>query len=365
MLVTPESRTTLPERNLDILRAVAVLGVLADHVAEIVGVGSAFTRWLGGAGVQSFFVHTCLVLMASMERDGAPARAGWVRRFYVRRAFRIYPLAWVVIAIVLLFHVPPAGPRTLFQPGSLTTLLSNLALAQNLVGERNLLIVMWTLPVELQMYVVLPLCFLIARRNSRAWMLGLLAVGMLAAMSYAWGINDGHRIPGMWRLTVLRFVPSFLMGVLAYWLLHRRKGTERTLPAWTWLPIILTAITVFYFPRHAWGARWFVLAAYCAVLGLAIPRVREASDSAYSRLAHVIATYSYGIYLLHLLATRVGFWRFRDWPLAAQCVVAAVALVIGCLVAYHAIERPGINLGQRLLGATQRRPPLESTAPAP
>lgn len=100
-------RTNLPERNLDVLRAIAVLGVLTNHTANaLAGHALPWADWMGRAGVQAFFVHTSLVLMGSMEKDGAPQRGGWVGSFYIRRAFRIYPLAIVVIAIVLLLHVP-------------------------------------------------------------------------------------------------------------------------------------------------------------------------------------------------------------------------------------------------------------------
>lgn len=349
-LTMPVQRTSLPERNLDVLRAVAVLGVLCDHAAGALGHSSPFTDWLGGAGVQSFFVHTCLVLMASMERDGAPERQGWVRRFYVRRAFRIYPLAWVVIAIVFVLHVPPSSMHSAYEPISRSTLLANLALAQNLVARPDVLIVLWTLPVELQMYVVLPLCFLVARLNSRAGMFALLAAGVVCASVFAWGIDPAHPIRYLSRLNVLRFVPSFLMGTLAYWLLRRRASGDEPLAAWIWLPFLLLNITLFYFPRRELGARWFVLASYCAVVGLMIPLVKDARDSWFTRGAHVIATYSYGIYLVHLLALRVGFVVLADWPVVAQCVVSAVVLAVGCWIAFHAIEKPGIALGRRLAG---------------
>src|SRR5471032_3062012 len=102
----------LPERNLDILRAVAVLAVLASHTVVFAGIRGLWASWLAIAGVQAFFVHTSVVLMASLERDDAPASAGWVRRFYVRRVFRIYPLAWAVIAVILVLHVPPFDARS-------------------------------------------------------------------------------------------------------------------------------------------------------------------------------------------------------------------------------------------------------------
>src|SRR5437870_13423023 len=54
--VATESRTELPERNLDILRAFAVLCVLLDHLLESIVPHHEWAVWLGQAGVQAFFV---------------------------------------------------------------------------------------------------------------------------------------------------------------------------------------------------------------------------------------------------------------------------------------------------------------------
>src|SRR4030095_13313297 len=87
--------------NLDLLRAIAVLAVVAHHALQFVG----FEGGPGRFGVLIFFVHTCLVLLISLERldDGRP---GLIRSFYMRRAFRIYPLSIACVALVLLFHIP-------------------------------------------------------------------------------------------------------------------------------------------------------------------------------------------------------------------------------------------------------------------
>ena len=64
--------TRLPERGLDVLRAFAVLCVLFDHSVEIVTGPLPWLSRIGLTGVLIFFVHTSLVLMASLERSGDP-----------------------------------------------------------------------------------------------------------------------------------------------------------------------------------------------------------------------------------------------------------------------------------------------------
>lgn len=352
------SRTALPERNLDVLRAIAVLLVLADHTTSaLIGHLNPVAAWLGRAGVQAFFVHTSLVLMASMERDNAPERNGWIGRFYVRRALRIYPLAIAVVIVVLLLRVPPVDPFGHTPSYSIGDIAANFALVQGLTNNRNILGVLWTLPLELQMYVVLPICYLIARKPSFGGMALLLLAGFAVAELATRGVNS---IPGIWRLQVLKFVPCFLSGVLAYWLLRRKKRAR--LAGWTWIPIVAIDLAVLYAPATAAPDSWIVRAAFCGVLGVAIPLVANLAASRFARAANVIATYSYGIYLLHRIALWLGFVVLRDHAPIVRGLAMVVSLTVGCYVAYRFIERPGIEFGRSLFHV---REPLAAEPAAP
>jgi peptidoglycan/LPS O-acetylase OafA/YrhL len=337
--------TKLPERNLDVLRAIAVLCVLADHVAiAATAPGNVAWGWVGRAGVLIFFVHTALVLMGSLERSGG-SRAGWIERFYIRRALRIYPLAIAAIFFVLVLRIPPHTPHIgLLEPyhaPDADTVLANLLLAQNVVAGRDVIGVLWTLPIEVQMYVALPLCFLVARRGMRG-VLVLIAAGMLGAIAFRAELP----IPGLWRLTMLEFVPCFLGGVLAYALL--RKRLAKRIPGGLWLVAIGILLAAFAVARASYESllpQW----AFCLSLGLVIPFVREIPQSRLARAGHVLAKYSYGIYLLHIPALWLAFVPFGGAPHAVQWVLFAFFVCALPWAAYHLVERPGIRAGQRLV----------------
>jgi peptidoglycan/LPS O-acetylase OafA/YrhL len=80
-----------------------------------------------------------------------------------------------------------------------------------------------------------------------------------------------------------------------------------------------------------------------------IPFGREISMSPISRAAHVIAKYSYGIYLLHLPLLWIALVPFRAVPIAVQWLIFALLMIIVPWIAFQLIERPGIKLGQRLV----------------
>jgi peptidoglycan/LPS O-acetylase OafA/YrhL len=236
-------------------------------------------------------------------------------------------------------------------------IIANLALVQDLLGKRFVLGVLWTLPMELQMYVALPLCYLIARKPDFRWMAVLLLVGLAMPIIAAHGVNT---IPGIWRLQVLGFVPCFLAGVFAYWLLRRARAA--LLPSWLWIPIIFADLVFGYFAYDVWTESWAVRAVFCAILGLAIPFVAEMRRSLLTRAAHTIATYSYGIYLLHPIALWFGFNVLRYQSPVVRVLGIAASLTLACLAAYHLIEKPGIKLGRTIFHS---RVPVEAEPAAP
>jgi peptidoglycan/LPS O-acetylase OafA/YrhL len=156
--------------NLDILRAVAVLAVLADHIAATFGIAQRYPFFwaLGRWGVLLFFVHTSLVLKMSMERLGV---SGWRLHstFYIRRIFRIYPLSIAIIGIVLAAQIPPTAWPDDIPAGDLGAVISNLLLCQNLTGKPGLIGPLWSLPYEIQMYLILPALFFCSEDQQVLW----------------------------------------------------------------------------------------------------------------------------------------------------------------------------------------------------
>jgi len=168
--------------NLDILRAFAVTSVLVQHLVSTVIAHAGlhnlavieFSSNIGRAGVVAFFVHTSLVLMYSLERMARSAD-NVTRRFYLRRFFRIYPLSIFCITLALVLHIP----NNTWENADIITpriVLSNLLLVQNLITKISVIGPLWSLPYEVQMYLVLPaLYYLALKRRCVLYLCGLLA----------------------------------------------------------------------------------------------------------------------------------------------------------------------------------------------
>src|SRR5271163_548746 len=201
--------------------------VVIGHLQEFFGVYAFGPFHLGGflgtLGVLIFFVHTCYVLMLSLERQAARARPRLFAAFMLRRCFRIYPLSMIAIALVVLFRVPQAMIINrhfiawLFDGGDV---LSNLFLVECFSDRVPILGPTWSLSYEMQMYLFLPWLF-VALHSSLGRSLWRCLSRYVAAVLACVGILHFSTAPNL-----ALYIPCFLPGVIAYQL----KGFLRSAP---------------------------------------------------------------------------------------------------------------------------------------
>jgi peptidoglycan/LPS O-acetylase OafA/YrhL len=330
--------------NLDFLRMTAVLLVLGQHLTRRIYADSTVpTSFLGLFGVLLFFVHTSLVLMYSMQRSGLHGRA-LLKDFYIRRAFRIYPLSILAVSAALVLHLDSnvngiAGLSHGSFPGT-KAVISQILLFQNLLHVKSIVNVLWSLPFELQMYVFLPFLFAwVQRRNGCRWFVGLWAMSLLAAWAQP---HFGF----LSRVSLLRFVPCFLPGVIAFAL----PRTAR-LRAFAYPLFIIGLVGVFILiPKLEMG--WFL----CLVLGLGIPFFEEIENAWVRLVSHRIATYSYGIYISHQFCIWFAVGVLANFATWFRISVLVGTLLLVPVLLYHCIEAPMIHLGTRLAGRAGKKP---------
>jgi peptidoglycan/LPS O-acetylase OafA/YrhL len=331
-------------RNLDLLRAVAVLCVFGSHLILSLMPGHhvfdtshnvrvALLYGVGNVGVLLFFVHTSLVLMLSLERR---RRRSVFLDFYIRRFFRIYPLSIVCILIVLLLQIPWVPEVTFVEPGW-RALVSNVLLVQNLTYAKDLISPLWTLPREVQMYAILPLIFVVLRRIG--------SVPLVLVLWWTAALAAPHA-------SVLTCVPCFMGGVFAY-----QIGKEKThlMPALLW-PVSLTALLLMHlWFRHTIADDVRPDYALCMILGGLIPNFRDLTPNWLTGACHIVARYSYGIYLFHLPVIWFAFVKLRVLPVWLQWASLCILMCGIPWMAYTWLEAPLIETGRRLANRLVRR----------
>ncbi len=341
--------------NLDFLRSIAVLlvviahfwhGCVDFHLCVYSDAMNQLLHNMSFTGVMFFFVHTCLVLMLSLHRAPAMHR---IKNFLIRRAFRIYPLCWAAILIALTAGLTDL-PITLLHSLGARGIVVNLLLMQNFIRSVPSIIgPLWSLPWEVQMYLLLPLFYFVLRRYE-PWLPALplwLGAAMLAFVA------TNSRFPRSFHAAV--FLPMFIGGMVAYQLLNRQYmlgGVTRKLPAFLW-PYFVLALVVAQSVIVGWKSFESPLGALlnaciCLVLGIAIPSFNDLSVRWIVWPAEKIAKYSYGIYLLHVPAMLIAFHAFTRLPLAIKTVAFLALTGLFAFASFHLIEDPLIQLGKRL-----------------
>jgi peptidoglycan/LPS O-acetylase OafA/YrhL len=277
-----------------------------------------------------------------------------VQAFVIKRILRIYPLSVTCVLAVFFMEIPPL-PFVDFRPIEPGTLASNLALTMNILGSQLVLSPLWSLPIELQMYMLLPFLYSavavhpFGKRAIAAWSIAVVLAMLQPALSE--------------RLNVLFFAPCFMAGIVAYTLLGNVRAS---LHGRLWIPFLLGLVLAYLLVEtalpgvHNPAPQWLL----CLAVGLGIPLFRGVQSPIIKALGATVAKYSYGVYLFHCIALWFGCYVLADWPWPAQWMTAALLLAALCAICYHGIEKPGIDLGARLARryeATRRGPATDST----
>ena len=201
-------------RDIDGLRAVAVLAVLAFH---------AFPQVLPGGfvGVDVFFVISGYLISGILFSDLQRGQFTY-REFYARRMRRIFPALAVVLAACLFFGWLVLLDAEYTQLGGHVAagagFIANLALWResgyfDTAAELKPLLHLWSLGIEEQFYFVWPLVLAVAW--SRRWTSAVLTAVTLG--SFALGVWwSRHFIVGAFYLPVPRFWELALGGLLAW-----------------------------------------------------------------------------------------------------------------------------------------------------
>jgi peptidoglycan/LPS O-acetylase OafA/YrhL len=325
-------------KNLDFLRALAVLLTVLGHVDAFFGVPAHL--WLidpyciGRMGVLLFFVHTSLVLMQSLERESNASH------FLIRRIFRIYPLAMVAIIAIVAFHIPQARIQPHHFVGwnaDAMDVFANMFLVQDFSSRVSILGPTWSLTYEMLMYLLLPFIYVLIRSKNRA--IPLYFAGIIASVL----IRQSPVVCGYSPLFCFwYFMPCFLPGVVAYQLL---KTKQSKLPAYCWPIALITVCLMYTLMRKA----DYSVYAFCGLIGLLIPRFEQIKSRVLTYASHSIAKYSYGVYLAHFAAIYLAFEVGSRLPIAIQ-IVAFIGLLVSIpMFLYHVIEAPMISIGKNLV----------------
>jgi peptidoglycan/LPS O-acetylase OafA/YrhL len=226
---------------------------------------------------------------------------------------------------------------TLFGPGPY-------CLFQNFFAVPSVPDQLWSLPYEVQMYLLLPVLFWATRNmKSEKFFVYLTIIFTVSFVVAPRLFKIKHQaFFGYFALpNIPLYFSCFLPGIWAY--LRFQEGMRPTMRSGLlWMVLSLATLMAPFTYREEYRLIQALL------IGATIPMVIDNASSIIKRGSHLIAKYSYGIYLFHMIPM-VLYFRY-DWGPAEiiklpACIAMWFALPV---IAYHLIEEPFIKLGKRL-----------------
>ncbi len=211
-------------RQLDGFRFIAVLAVLICHWVTYPAVRAIP---LGSMGVNLFFVLSGFLItrILLIDRESLPKATVWslLKRFYIRRSLRIFPIYYLAILVLFLIGFPSVRENI----GWLLSYTLNLKMSLPGVWESNLLSPvshLWSLSVEEQFYLFYPLTILLTPfKYIKNGIYLTIAIGIASRV----GISIyGGPVNAMYMFTTCCFDAFGLGALLAYMLLYEPKRVQ-------------------------------------------------------------------------------------------------------------------------------------------
>jgi peptidoglycan/LPS O-acetylase OafA/YrhL len=330
--------------NFDLIRLLAACQVVANHaiVWLHLPIPNA-SRFLLGLfpGVPIFFVISGFLIASSlMQRRG-------LKTYFWNRFLRIYPGLWLnlILIVALLYSAGvilyPSDPNLYYFLGTLaasgSTILSSI-FTDDYIFQWNANTLpffpggaLWTIPIELSFYIVLPLLLMSKARLIIAF--GTIVVSL--AFAALFGGDPGP----WWTVTCLPYLWMFLLGTTAYLCWHNiKRAFEGTFLLWLTAYISFSSSLSVVLDYQNPTMKIFFSLILLAGTTLSFAHTMPALSSILKR-----QDLSYGIYLNHMPIVMVFMkLNLTNNPWLWIALLATTFMVAAA--SWFLIERPALKL---------------------
>lgn len=343
------SQAEFRQNNFDLIRLIAALQVVVVHGYEHFDLsqGKWFIDFISiFPGVPIFFVISGFLISASWEKN--PSISYYVKN----RILRIFPALWVCFIFSVL-SVAAVYPLSMTIAGFVKWAAAQLSIGQFYnpeflrgygVGVLNGSL--WTIPVELQFYAVLPMLYYIFSRLK--WHIALLAISLVVLIAVNQGFIALSRTQDslpvkLLGVTVLPYLYIFIVGIVLQRNLEMIKKylVDRAL---VWLFFYLCASALFSYMglTNAGNNINPVLAILIAFLTLSFALTGTAKLSGLLKDNDI----SYGVYIYHMVFVNLLI-HLNAFPSAINFLIMLVCTVLMALMSWRFVEKPALSLKNR------------------
>ena len=328
--------------NFNLLRILAALAVLVSHSFPLTGSSDPLGGWVGMTGgniaVDVFFVASGFLVTTSLV--GRPSLAG----FLIARALRVFPA--LVVMLVLTVFVLGAAVTTLPVHDYLrshdtyhylikcATLFNGVEFHLPGVFEDNPMSravngSLWSLPVEVRLYVLVALIWLslavLGRFRGRVFS----GLTVILAVTAGFLVVSTH-MKGETESAALRLIFMFFSGSAFFFLKPVVPMSGRILAA------LLAALIVAAFSPSVFHVAYMVFLSYLVLLVAYVPdgMIRE-----YNR----VGDYSYGVYIYAFPLQQTIVWLVPGISPMALFFAALPIVIALAMLSWHLLEKRALG----------------------
>lgn len=291
--------------NLDGLRAISIILVIIGHTIQPISFPGMHLNF-GKVGVSLFFAISGFLITTLLLRERERNGEIDLRKFYIRRSLRIFPLYYVVLGLYVVYvltvakNTPQAGTFWSNFPYFFTYTYNWFGDT----GETAIFYIAWSLCTEEQFYAVWPVVLRFNPKNALKIAALVYLVSLILTLPYFIIQFEGV----IW-YSIAGSISSAIVGgvLLAFGLNHEPTYNKiakfATDPfAYFMLGVIIACGAI---PSH-WGYWIAGLLGPLAVATCVAKVPRTISKALQIELFKLTGKVSYGLYLYHLLAKNIS-----------------------------------------------------------
>lgn len=350
------------------LRGLAASAIALFHLCHLTGIhvppGFHFIEHKFGAGVHLFFVLSAFSLMHSTEHT--MHRPEWAREYLIKRFFRIAPLFYTILALMLIGNALKHSPAL----PDITVFLLNVFFVFGFFPDPAIGLVMagWTVGVEMIFYVLFPLLLMTIKTKKEA-LIFLLAAALISYVSrvelHALYLNVAPL--SKWDWSVFAFLPNLLFfaaGIYAYRFEQSQKMRGRPLHVFVPLSALLAIAFLLQIDRGNTPINLGPIGPVIWAFGFGALCVWQSSKPSLwsaNKFFEYLGERSFSIYLLHppiIILSKiyiVNLYAKLEHSIGAYayfvCALVVMAeVLVMAEITYRVIEVNGIKLGRTVIG---------------
>lgn len=342
--------------RLDSFRGIAALGVIWGHYA-----GPLLPSWLlittmsAVIAVQFFFVLSGFLITGLLLDEENTPSSETIKKFYIRRSFRIFPLYYFALALGIVLDIPDFRATIEWT----ATYLSNFFMVYGSDPHLGFAGHFWTLAVEEQFYLLWPAVLIFFRRA--VWPI---AGGMvIAAVAYKYFAFSHGRYP-VAGMSLVACADALAIGALTA-IACKQIGVVRVERALRWaLPVTVSALILYVFSPSPVLYAFTGVGAFTFFAGLIVLAVKDGpnANSWGGEWLPFLGAISYGVYVYHFMVLGLLHMSGLPDPTWLFRTIAAIVTILAAWLSYRFFEEPLRRYGRQM--TERQRLPAKEASPA-